>query len=419
MERRVFFGLILLLTAAGISGCGFGGFSDTGSGTSSGQANPSSTDTILKGAVSKGIFKDGSVRVYAVNPDGSKELLRTTPINGFGNYSAHLGATKVFNGSYGGVVQIEATGTYIDEATGADTSTEEPLRSLIANPSGEVAVSVTPLTELAARKAAKSSPTYTADAVTAANTLLSDIFKVDIIATQPVPLTKEKFTHSLTTQAQKDYTLALAAISQMAKGGGLSATINALNEDLGDGVMSVENAAAFQNALKDFLASDKNPTLVKDIRQTNLVNVGGSPRVVKITTTGKLDPGVTINGFKAIVELPQGTTLKASFSDAVYQTLAGVVVASGVVPGGLPLETNYAPPAVMADGKAIPGTVTMVLAGAAGFGLGEIITITCDLAPGTSPPITDFKITLFEATDGNGAIIKNDQNNVVSASITE
>ncbi|KAF0219269.1 MAG: hypothetical protein FD174_2355 [Geobacteraceae bacterium] len=420
MKKRILLVLIFSLGVMNLFGCGFGGFSDSGGGPAPDQSDPSNTDTIINGVVSKGIFKNGTIRVYAVNTDGSETLLKTNPIGAFGNYSANIGSNRgTPTGSYSGVVLIKASGTYIDEATGSESAIDDshPLRAAVANPSGELNAAVTPLTELAARKAlavqaAGKQPT--AIDVNDANALVSDMFKVDIIATQPVmpDKTEHGFGNAATTQAQKDYTLALAAISQMAKdAGALSNVFAAMESDIADGAMSVETATAFNTALINFLKSDINGTGVKDINSTNLVNVGGATKIVKIGTAEKVGAGAVITGITVTLQLPPGVTVKADFSvpgNPAKVTLQGVVTASGVPPAGTQIEAAY----TRAAGS-LPGLVTLSLGNAAGFVAGEFVTITCDLPAGASLKSTDFIIFKnpddpndfrnFRAVDGNGA----------------
>ena len=429
MKAKTFFCLIFFLAAANICGCGFGGFSGGDSGSTTGQTNPTDTDTKIKGVVSKGLFKDGTVKVYAVNTDRTREEIsipekQPITISPFGTYSTHISSSRTLSGSssgvsYSGVVEIEATGTYTDEATGMDKPTEEPLRALIANPTDDVKVAVTPLTELAAQIATKGSGTLTADKVNNANALVSDLFKVDIIATQPVALTNDGFLNKDTFQTQKDYTLALAAISQLAKNSKLSDVLTTLATDLADdGAMSAENAAAFQTALKDFLASDRNPTVVKDIRLTNLANVGGTTRTVKVTTTGEPPPGLSFGGFTVTVELPQGVTLKADFSGTAYETLSGVVTTSAALPQGLYPIGHYIPPSDTARGQVTVGILSM---NAGGFGVGELLAIKCDVPAGQSPPISDFKVASFDAVlfDPNNSGSTLPGGDTIKASVTE
>lgn len=421
MKKRMLYRLILSLWVMNVFGCGFGGFSDSSnSGTSSGDSN-SANDTKVSGVVSKGLFKSGTVRFYAINFDGSGTLLKTTSIGAFGNYSARLSSQKLTTGgSYNGVVLIKATGSYIDEATGAELTLDDshPLRAIIANPSGTLNVSITALTELAARKALavqnKGSQLAATD-VTDANALVSELFKVDIIATKPVEpdLSTYGFGIASTTQSQKDYTLALAAISQMARNdaGVLTGTLNVLSGDISDGVITAENAAAFQTALITFLTSDRNVTGVKNISLTNLVNAGGSVKLVKLGTAEKLGAGNIMGGLTVTLKLPPGVTLRADLSDpetAQKEPLSGVIKGSGVITAGVYVRSSYT-----VSSGALPGMVTISMASAHGFTAGEFATIACDVPAGMSLNSTNFSIYKnlddpndpknFKAVDGNGA----------------
>ncbi|ABQ25366.1 hypothetical protein [Geotalea uraniireducens] len=421
MKKRILFRLILSLWVMSVFGCGFGGFSDSSnSGTSSGDSD-SANDTKVSGVVSKGLFKNGTVRFYAVNFDGSETLLKTTSIGAFGNYSARLSSQKtITSGSYNGVVLIKATGSYIDEATGAELTIDDshPLRAIIANPSGTLNASVTALTELATRKALAVQRTgnqLAATDVTNANALVSEMFKVDIIATKPVEpdLSDYGFGRASTTQAQKDYTLALAAISQMARNnaGTLASTLNVLADDIADGAITAENATTLQTALITFLASDRNVTGVKSINSTNLANAGGSLKIVRLGTAEKLGAGNIIGGVTVTLKLPPGVTLRADLSApeiAEKEPLSGVVKGSGVIAAGVYVKASY-----IASSGALPGMVTLSLAGAHGFAVGEFATIMCDVPAGMSLNSTNFSIYKnlndpndpknFKAVDGNGA----------------
>ena len=416
MRKRILFRLILFLWLINVFGCGFGGFSDgSSSGTVPGGSG-SDTDTKVSGVVSKGLFKSGTVRFYAVNFDGSETLLRTTSIGAFGNYSARLSSQKsTSNGSYNGVVLIKATGSYIDEATGAELAIDDshPLRAIIANPSGTLFVSVTPLTELATRKAfaaQQAGSLVAATDVTAANALVSAMFKVDILGTKPVEpdSTEHGFGIASVGQAQRDYTLALAAISQMAKNGSgaLSDTLNVLADDIADGSMTVENAAAFRTALTGFLGSNINATDVKDISSTNLVNAGGTVKIVKVGTAEKTGAGNVIGGVTITLKLPPGVSIRADLDKpdkAEKEPLSGIVKGSGAITGGTYVRSSYVPSS---------GLLTISLASSNGFTAGEFATITCDVAAGITRNATDFTIYKnpsdpndpknFKAVDGNG-----------------
>ncbi len=126
--------------------------------------------------------------------------------------------------------------------------------------------------------------------------------------------------------------------------------------------------------------------------------------VVKIISQGD---GRLINGINVTLVLPPGVTVKAVPDDGNTRVLiakSGVVSTSGVSAGAnamMPVSTYTAASA------AAPGKVIIHLADANGFGTGEFVTVTCDLAAGSLPRLgaADFSVINFEAVDLNGAPI--------------
>ena len=397
MKKYVICRLMLLLVAMTVSACGFGGFNNQSTVVES--TGSSNSSTKISGVVSKGIFKEGFVEIYAVGASAQETLLKTASIGVFGNYSATVNGIK----GYAGVVVIKAYGSYLDEATGAVLSVvkELPLRAAIVNPPGEVLAMVTPLTELAVRKALRSGNTLAAADVTAANALVSQLFKVDILETEPVKpdLSGDGFGNAATAQEQKDYTLALATVSQLARDSGTLPNALEILEEAG----SAEGAHAFRRALVSFLASDKNLTGVTDIELTNLGSVGGGRLEVKLAVAGRLDPTVMVHGVSLTLGLPPGVTVKGDFTvPGLVGTLEGVVEPSGVMASTSYVEARYLP----ASGS-IAGQVRIALANAGGILLGEFVTVMCEVAPGNSPRSGDFTVSEFTAKDGNGAGLAN------------
>jgi len=397
MKKYVICRLMLLLVAMTVSACGFGGFNNQSTVVES--TGSSNSSTKISGVVSKGIFKEGFVEIYAVGASAQETLLKTASIGVFGNYSATVNGIK----GYAGVVVIKAYGSYLDEATGAVLSVakELPLRAAIVNPPGEVLAMVTPLTELAVRKALRSGNTLAAADVTAANALVSQLFKVDILETEPVKpdLSGDGFGNAATAQEQKDYTLALATVSQLARDSGTLPNALEILEEAG----SAEGAHAFRRALVSFLASDKNLTGVNDIELTNLGSVGGGRLEVKLAVAGRLDPTVMVHGVSLTLGLPPGVTVKGDFTvPGLVGTLEGVVEPSGVMASTSYVEARYLP----ASGS-IAGQVRIALANAGGILLGEFVTVMCEVAPGNSPRSGDFTVSEFTAKDGNGAGLAN------------
>lgn len=110
-----------------------------------------------------------------------------------------------------------------------------------------------------------------------------------------------------------------------------------------------------------------------------------------------------INGIKVVLSLPSGITVRSTSDDvnpSVQVTDAGVVAASGVAKDAMAPIATYR----VASGAA-PGKVTISLISAGGFGTGEFVTITRDIADGYYPKAADFRVADFKVVDLNGTPI--------------
>lgn len=125
-----------------------------------------------------------------------------------------------------------------------------------------------------------------------------------------------------------------------------------------------------------------------------VMNFVGSVASVKLSTQGPVAAG-SIKGVEVTVTLPTGVTLKA---DANGVPNAGVVVVSGVAPSGSSMAAKYTPAA-----GSTPGNVKVSIANSTGFGVGECVTITGDIASGIVPTPAQFILSGFTAFDVYGA----------------
>lgn len=256
-SMKGFYGLLLIvvLQLGVMAGCGSGGGGSDSNGGSSG-----GTTSALSGMASKGPISGGTVKVYALNADGSLgNLLGTTITAVDGQYAVYLG---YFTGN----VLVEVTGgTYKDEATGNITSMNTlALRAALTGVSGSASVAVTPLTEMAVSKAGVLTKTN----IDAANSLVgSMIGGVDIIGTMPVDVTAASAANA--TKAQKEYSLMLATVSQMAKDSGksISDVIAGLTLDIADG--KIDDTSVI-TSLGAFMISSNNATGLTDPNDTTL-----------------------------------------------------------------------------------------------------------------------------------------------------
>lgn len=232
----------------------------------------SSSDTAnvntISGVASKGPISGGHVEVFSLLSDGTKStLLKTATTGTDGSFNAGVG-------SYSGAVLVEVSGgTYIDEATGLQVS-NTLMRAAISSVSGQISVTVTPLTELAVAYA-ESNGGLTADTITTSNTFVSNLFGgVDIIATEPVDvLTTPK---NNATQDEIEYGLMLAAISQLVANDtsitNVSQLIDTMVADLSDGTLDA-TAGDLITALTDFVTSTNNATTVTTLDSMTIDNV--------------------------------------------------------------------------------------------------------------------------------------------------
>ena len=360
-----------------LAACGGGGGGDT----------PAAV-TVVKGVASKGLITNGTVTVFALNADGSKGLLLGTgSTDGSGAYS-------ISTGSYTGPIVAEAYGSYTDEATGlpATVPASAPLRAAIANATGAVSLSVTPLTDLALRQAG----TLTGQNITTANTQISNLFKVDITTTLPVAPTVAAFQAATTTQAQRDYALALAAVSLLMQtsGNDLSTTLSSLSSGISQTGMTQQTSATITAAVDSFITSPKNLTGVTSIAETSLQSIGATS--MKLTVVLQGSGSASVKGIQGTITLPSGVTMKA---DATGKLLSGVMTPATGTPSGS-LDGKYS----AANGT--PATVTFGYITSGNLTAGNFIILTADVSPGTSvPAVSAFVISSSKLVNTDGVAV--------------
>jgi hypothetical protein len=102
--------------------------------------------------------------------------------------------------------------------------------------------------------------------------------------------------------------------------------------------------------------------------------------------------------------LPAGVTVKATpdgnSSDLV--TDSGVVTASGAA---VVVAAGESPASTFATYDPATGKVTIQVYDQDGFGIGEFVTVTCNIASGTTPKAASFGLEGFTPKDLNGAPI--------------
>ena len=236
---------LICLACLVLAGCSSGSSSSGESGSYS-----------ISGVASKGIINNGLVRANAVNNDGTIGVeLGSDMTDISGQYS-------IATGDHDGPVILEVTGgSYTDEATGLLVNNIN-LRAVIPAVNGNRKVAITPLTEIAVQIAGS---TLTLTQINNANAAVSVLIGgADVTETQPQDINGDL---SSASQSEKDYTMVLAAVSQMIEDGSatdVATAITMISNDLNDdGFLAVDGTGAgdlLTDALGNFVASAENNT---------------------------------------------------------------------------------------------------------------------------------------------------------------
>lgn len=251
--------VIILLLVVGLAACGGGGGDEVGQK----EEEPAST-MVIEGMASKGPIDAGNVSVCQLEEDGTKgKLLGSAVTTPDGSYSVDIGSSS-------GSILVEVTGgKYVDEATGTTVSLgSQTLRAVLPSAREGSSITVTPLTELAVLLAGS----LTKENIDSANTKISSVIGFDITGTKPRDVCSAE-NCSDAAQAEIDYGLVLASISQMIKDRDTPDVfdlINRMKADLEDGKMET-TGAQLGAALQKFMANAaRNKSGVNDPAETPL-----------------------------------------------------------------------------------------------------------------------------------------------------
>lgn len=375
----------LIICALSLVGCGGGGGGSSSGSTPDPPILPPTTK--ITGTGSKSPVSGATVTAYKIVNALKDAVLGSTKTGATGSYTLDLG-------TYTGPVLLEMSGgTYTDEATGNPNATipvGAPLRALVSNVSGTVSVAITPLTELACQLAGSSlNPTAIVDA----NSKVSSLFKVyDIISTQPVAPTSSVLNALPATikgQDQRDYTLVLATISQIAKSQNktVADTINYLFTNISGSKLNPAAASAVQIAAAEYFSTTNtnNKTGVTSPASTNIVLIGARKAIVKLSTSGTLLPANSVRGISFAVNLPAGITVKSDANGVLASYLSASSVNSTII------------------GNSAGSKLTINLINTDGIFLGEFANLNCDVAYDAADPVAgSFTITGSQVSDLTG-----------------
>lgn len=193
----------------------------------------------MSGNVVKGPVSGATVNAFAVTGGTMGSQVSSTTTDATGAFTMSMG-------NYAGPVMLQMSGgTYTDEATGAPMAMGPgdimtAVLPTIAAGATVNGVAVTPLTAMAQAMAQHMAGGLTDANITAANTAVGNYFMVhDIVHTQPInPLVPGSATGA--TQDMMNYGMTLAAMSQYAKGAGMTSSsgfVTAMMNDASDGVI--------------------------------------------------------------------------------------------------------------------------------------------------------------------------------------
>jgi hypothetical protein len=195
----------------------------------------------MSGTAFMGTVTSGTVTAYSVASGTMGPMVGSSTVDATGNFSIPLGA-------YAGTVMLQVSGgTFMDPANGTTMTMQSG--DLMTNCIPSVAagsittgVQVTPLTSMAQIMAQYMAGGMTAVNVGAANTAVGNYFMAgDILMTPPMdPSTMGSASGA--TQAQKNYGMSVAAMSEYAKTIGMtvssSGMVTSMMKDASDGTMN-------------------------------------------------------------------------------------------------------------------------------------------------------------------------------------
>jgi hypothetical protein len=386
MRIKYLIGPVLYLAVIALTGCG----GTDSQGLTDGPGD-SSFKTVITGVASKGPINTGTVKVFAIRNDA---VDTTVPIgqgqtDAAGNFTVDVGGFK-------GPVMVEvAGGSFTDEVSGEIVTLPSPMQAVVPDATtGTNKVAVTPLTELATRRA-KGHDKITVDVINESNKSVAAIFNLaDIVSTLPVA--------GGTDDNQKKYAASCGAFSQLANNkrkssggsqgdGKLGEALKGVMDDMGNEAehtgLSDDSITKIKNAETDFNSGkNKNDTQAPIINPTNgilKISTSGSPNI------GALDMTVTI---------PAGVEVAAD--PITGEAAAGAVTISGVAATS---SNKLIAAKVTPASGGNKGKLTISMVNGTGFGPGECITVDFKVATGgTFPAKADFAVSAASAKGLDG-----------------
>jgi hypothetical protein len=199
-----------------------------------------STGGTISGTAVKGPVANATMTAFSINNGAMGSQIGTGQTDAQGNFTMSVG-------DYSGPVMLQMKGgSYVDEATGNTMTMQQSdmMTSVIPSMSAGATLSgvqMTPLTSMAQTMAQGMSGGMTAANIATANTAMGNYFMVnDILHVHPMdPLTPGAGNSA--DQNMKNYGMAIAAMTQLAKNAGMpfsSGMVTAMMNDASDGHMN-------------------------------------------------------------------------------------------------------------------------------------------------------------------------------------
>ena len=289
---RVILGFVVAIV---ISSCGGGG-SSSGStesasgGGDGGDGGDSGTTSNITTSVSKGPVDGADCDLYSITTTGAAGEIMASGTSSNGQVSFSVAA------SGGTWLVVCVGGTYTDEATGS-TLTAPQLRAVVET-SGDTAITVSPLTEIAVATAEDLNSVDNAAIATAFG-----LSGVDITQIAPTDLNSE----SLADDAAGGYGLALALVSQYQEDQSqtLEQVIESFNAELGDGAFSESTKSDLVTAATNLATSEGSTNIDSDlvnefvsavaaVDDTTPPSVSFSPSSITIEVNGQGNTTVSV-----------------------------------------------------------------------------------------------------------------------------
>lgn len=219
----------------------------------------------INGAVAKGPVSGAAVVAFSISGGTTGSQLGAATSDAQGKFTLPIG-------SYAGAVMLQVSGgAYTDEATGSRMTMQpgDVLTAVVPAVTAGATVSgiqITPLTSMAQARALNMTGGMTPANIATANGALGSYFSVgDILHTVPMdPLAPGSGAGA--TQDAKNYGICIAAMSEYAKGIGMttssSGIVTAMMKDASDGVMNgmMGSTAISMGGMGGMMGGSMSPT---------------------------------------------------------------------------------------------------------------------------------------------------------------